>query len=84
MEKRCKWAERVGQGIKLLFWLANGVSMKKIKIERAVEPRILMASPRKSDATTKESWLYCWGICGRGGVQGKGYWGGCCRVVLAI
>ncbi len=44
LERRCKQAERVGEDVCPLFWVANGVMKKKKQIERAMGPWIAMGS----------------------------------------
>jgi hypothetical protein len=52
LERRLKRAERVGGDVYLSLWvLANGAT-KKIKIERAMGPRISMAFSGWEDTTT--------------------------------
>ena len=51
LERRLKRAERVGVDVYSSLWVANGAT-KKIKIERAMGPRISMAFSGWEDTTT--------------------------------
>ena len=53
LERRCKRAERVGEEVYSLFWVANR-AMKKTEIERAIGPQISMASAGWGDAKNNQ------------------------------
>ena len=51
LARRCEWAERVEADVYSSLWVANE-SDEKIKIERAMGPRISMAFSGWEDTTT--------------------------------
>ncbi len=53
LERRCARAERVGEDVCPSNQVANGAT-KKVKKERAVGPRISMASATWDDSTTNQ------------------------------
>ena len=53
VERRCERVERVGEDVYSSFWVTNRAT-KKMKIERAIGPRISMAPAAWDDAKTNQ------------------------------